>query len=205
MNTKDTALLLVGLQNDYFATDGKLNQYVENADTTLKNIIELVDVLSKTDMMIVFAPISFSEKYFRTSKGDGNPSVGIFNMVKSTDAFKKASYGVQIVKELEVYKDRLTTISGIHRPNVFSQTELPEVLENNNIENVVIAGAITAICIDGTGRGAFENDYSVTQLSNCTSSRTQVEQDYFCTHIFPLYARVMTSHELLKELRIQND
>jgi nicotinamidase-related amidase len=55
---------------------------------------------------------------------------------------------------------------------------------------------VTSLCIDSTGRAAYERGYSVTILSDCTSGRTTAEQDFFCKTIFPLYGGVASSAEI---------
>jgi hypothetical protein len=40
-------------------------------------------------------------------------------------------------------------------------------------------------------------------ISDCTSARTETEQQFFCEHVFPLYGRAKTSVDLLAELGIE--
>jgi nicotinamidase-related amidase len=64
----------------------------------------------------------------------------------------------------------------------------------------VLAGTVTSICIDSAGRAAHERGYRVSILSDCTSSRSNFEQDFYCEQIFPLYANVVSSNDLLGEM-----
>ena len=64
-----------------------------------------------------------------------------------------------------------------------------------------MAGVVCSICIDSTGRSAFERGYKVTMLSNCISGRTVFEQKFYCENIFPLYANVIDSQSFTKELQ----
>jgi hypothetical protein len=59
---------------------------------------------------------------------------------------------------------------------------------------------VTSLCIDSTGRAAYERGYSVTVLSDCCSARTPAEQEFFCKTVFPLYAGVLDSREALAKL-----
>jgi WS/DGAT/MGAT family acyltransferase len=68
------------------------------------------------------------------------------------------------------------------------------------VNDVLVAGMITSLCIDSTGRAAYERGYSVTVLSDCTSARTPAEQDFFCSNIFPLYGAVASSSDLAAQL-----
>jgi nicotinamidase-related amidase len=59
---------------------------------------------------------------------------------------------------------------------------------------------VTSLCIDSTGRAAYERGYDVTVLSDCTSGRTPAEQQFFCENVFPLYGAAVPSVELVPEL-----
>ena len=81
--------------------------------------------------------------------------------------------------------------------NAFSNTELGATLEARGIEEVVLAGVVTSICIDSTGRAAAERGYRVSVLEDCTAGRTDFEQEFYCGSIFPLYARVVRIDDLI--------
>ena len=59
---------------------------------------------------------------------------------------------------------------------------------------------VTSLCIDSTGRAAYERGFLVTILSDCVSARTLDEQAFYCNSIFPLYADVLNNQEALEGL-----
>lgn len=63
-----------------------------------------------------------------------------------------------------------------------------------------MARAVSSVCIDSTGRSAYELGYRVTVLSDCTVGRTSFEQEFYCEKIFPLYGEVIDHVELLRRL-----
>jgi nicotinamidase-related amidase len=85
--------------------------------------------------------------------------------------------------------------------NAFARTELEDVLKQYDIEHVVPAGVVTSICIDSTGRAAHERGFSVHVLRDVTCGRTDMEQDFYCENIFPLYANVLDHHALIEAIR----
>jgi nicotinamidase-related amidase len=91
-------------------------------------------------------------------------------------------------------------VSGKVGFNAFSNTTLEDVLSSRGIENVLVCGMVTSLCIDSTGRAAYERGYNVTVVSDCSSGRTDAEQDFFCENVFPLYGRAASSTELLDEM-----
>ena len=66
MNIQNTALLLIGYQNDYFAKDGILHSALENSDqvgTILSNSLKLIKTLLPNDAVIAATPIIFTPDY----------------------------------------------------------------------------------------------------------------------------------------------
>ena len=100
--------------------------------------------------------------------------------------------------------DRIVEIPGKRGLNAFSNTDLEAELRDRGVTQVVIAGVVTSICIDSTARAAQECGFSVHVLSDCTAGRTRFEQDFYCREVFPLYASVTTSVELLARLSAPN-
>jgi len=200
MNTQDTALILIGFQNDYFASDGILKDFIdESAQETqvLANSLNLIDRAAKTDLMMIQTPIQFRDDYSEL----GTP-VGILRAIKEVGAFKQSSPGGAIIEQFQAYGERIQTVPGKHGLNAFSNTELENTLRDRNVKNIVLAGAVTSICIDSTGRSAHERGFNVFVLKDCTCGRTQMEQEFYCDQVLPLYAEVVSSDEVLSNLAI---
>jgi nicotinamidase-related amidase len=190
-----TAVVLVGYQNDYFSPDGILYGFLEDREgvqKALKNTIRLVDDLVDSGAMIVTTPIRFTKDYSELV----NPT-GILQTIMDVGAFREDSTGSQTISELDPYRNQITNVPGKRGFDAFTGTDLEEILRSRGVEHLYLAGAVTSICIDSTGRHAAELGFKVGVLSDCTSGRTRVEQDFYCEKIFPLYASVITHEELL--------
>lgn len=72
----------------------------------------------------------------------------------------------------------------------------------HGVTNLVLMGVVTSLCIESTGREAFEHGYHVSVISDATAGRTEFEQQYYCAEIFPMYADVMDHQELLARLAL---
>jgi nicotinamidase-related amidase len=200
MNPKNTALILIGYQNDYFAKDGVLRAVIENgerSDTVLRNTVHLIDSIKGSDVSMISTPINFSSDYSEMLQADG-----ILAAIKDAGAFREGTPGADIVNELKAFGDRLIEIPGKRGFNAFVQTDLDAVLAEKGIKNVIFAGAIASICIDSTARAAYEYGYRVFVLEDCTASRTDAEQDLFCGLIFPTYATMTNSKTLMESLSL---
>ena len=186
------AIILIGLQNDYFSEDGILKEVVEESSkdsNIIENIINLVERLDNT--LIISTPIIFSEDYNELV----NP-VGILQTIKEVGAFKKGTKGAETIDQIKAFGDKIIEIPGKLGLNAFANTSLEQTLLSKNIEEVILAGTVASICIDSTGRSAHEKGFKVTMLSDCISGRTVFEKDFYCENVYPLYAKITTSDKI---------
>ena len=70
-----------------------------------------------------------------------------------------------------------------------------------SVADVVLRGAVTRVCIDSTGRAAHERSFRVHRLSYCTSERTEADQSHYCNDVFPLYADVTTTDDVISRIK----
>lgn len=198
MDPAFTALVLVGLQNEYFAPDGRLRGDIDSgeaADQVLAATVELVDRLAGTAVLLVSTPIVFTPTYEELID-----PVGLLAAIKAKGAFQRGTEGAQTAAELERFGAKIVEVAGRRGLNAFSGTGLADLLAGRGIVDVVLAGALACVNVDSTARSAHQRGYRVTVLSDCTLSRTRSEHDLFCRRIFPLYAEVVTLAQLLDRL-----
>ncbi len=196
MNPENTALILIGYQNDYFEEDGILHGVIESdAKAVLANTLETLQALADSKLTIISTPILFTDDYQELDQ-----PVGILKTIKDVGAFKRSSHGGKTIAELNPFGERIIEVPGKRGLNAFARTALEEVLGAHKIEHVVLAGVVTSICIDSTGRAAHERGFSVHVLDDTTCGRTEMEQDFYCENIFPLYANVLDHHALIEAL-----
>lgn len=190
-----TAVILIGFQNDYFASDGLLEGALEDSagrSEMLANTQKVLKGLRDSKALLISTPIVFTPDYRELAQ-----PTGILEVIKDLGAFREGEKGADAIPEIAEYGDRIQEVPGKRGLNAFSNTELEEVLAERGVEDVVVAGVVTSICIDSTGRAAHERGYRVSILSDCTAGRTAFEQEFYCEKIFPLYAHVIDSGDLL--------
>ena len=198
MDPQRTALVLIGYQNDYFVPDGVLSSVIEEASRvtgTLTNTVDLLERLCATPVLIVSTPLGFTPDCTELTD-----PVGILKTIKEIGAFKAGTKGAETIPEVSNFRERITEVPGKRGLNTFSNPDLENLFQQRGITNVVVAGVVTSICVDSTGRSAFERGYKVTVLSDCTSGRTTFEQDFYCKNVFPLYAEVLDHNQFIERL-----
>ncbi|MFN5744835.1 MAG: cysteine hydrolase family protein [Methylococcaceae bacterium] len=191
-----TAILLIGYQNDYFADDGALHTLVESsAADVLDHTLEMLDRLKDSTVTMISTPIRFTKDYRELV----NP-IGILKIIKDRQAFRMDTAGGNTIAQLKAFGDRIIEIPGKRGLNAFSNTRLLSVLSEKGITNIILMGVVTSLCIESTGREAFEHGLHVIIVSDATAGRTRFEQDYYCSEIFPLYADVADHLSLIARL-----
>lgn len=196
MRSSTTAVLLVGFQCDYFARSGVLHDVIEDtAGDVLSATVALLHGTSGSDVLLVSTPIVFTRDYEELVD-----PVGVLRLVQERRAFQRGEPGSACIGELAAFSDRIVELPGKRGLNAFTDTELDHVLRTRGVEDVVIAGAVTSICIDSTARAAHDRGYRVHVLADCVASRSPFEHRFFCDEIFPLYASVLDVPALLTRL-----
>jgi len=200
MDPHRTALLLIGYQNDYFASDGVLHRVIEDTariTDVLANTVDLLERLTPTPVLVISTPIVFTAGYSELVE-----PVGILKTIKEVGAFQAGQRGSETTPELVRFTERIMEVPGKRGFNAFSDTGLDEILRKHGVRDLVIAGVVTSICVDSTGRSASERGYRTTILSDCTSGRTPFEQSFYCDNVLPLYATVTDRDGFMQALGV---
>lgn len=184
------AFILIDLQNDYFE-GGKfplvgINEATDNAAALLNQVRKLKDEYLVIHIRHEF-PMDPEEAPFF---GKGTEGSQINEIVKSEPG------------EIVITKSE---------PNSFVRTDLQQILDDNKISELIIVGAMTHICVQGTTRAASEKGYKVTVVQDALATRDlefdgvtvpakHVAATVFATLAFG-YAKIITTKEQLQLLK----
>ncbi|MEM7121924.1 MAG: cysteine hydrolase family protein [Pseudomonadota bacterium] len=141
-----TALVIIDLQNDYYP-DGKWT--LDGIEAASANASKMVEKFRQSDDLIVHVHHNFVEDdapFFVA----GSPGAEIHRDVAPKDG------------EPQVLK---------HQVNAFHETDLQDVLGNNGVENLVICGAMSHMCVDAATRAASDLGYTCTVIHDACASR----------------------------------
>ncbi|SEO59427.1 cysteine hydrolase family protein [Acinetobacter sp. yr461] len=139
------ALLIIDVQNDYFK-NGKME--LVGPDQALEKIKQLEQYFSEKNLPIIYVQHI-------------NPPQASF--------FQENTDGVLLHPELNIHDAALIVIK--HYPNSFLETNLDELLKAHQIEQLVITGMMTHICIDSGTRAAKELGYQPILIGDATATR----------------------------------
>ena len=140
------AVIVVDLQNEYLPT-GKLA--LAGIHDALNNAARVIaDARTKGDMVV----------NIRHESPD--PDVPFF---------KRGTDGVQIHESVAPAQGEPVIVKNF--PNSFLKTNLKEMLEAKEIEEVTVVGAMSHMCIDATTRAASDFGYKTTVVHDACATR----------------------------------
>jgi len=184
---KNQLLLLVDIQNDYF-TGEKMELY--HMEAASKNAALLLSLFRNRNWPLVH--------------------VQHIALKASASFFVPGSIGVEIHASVLPLKDECIVQKNF--PNSFRQTNLLEILKAQKIDELVICGAMSHMCIDTTTRAACDLGYPVTLIHDACATRNLIfnEQVVEAVNVQAAYmsalngsfAKVISTLEYLQENRI---
>jgi nicotinamidase-related amidase len=140
-----TALLLIDIQNDYFEGHMRLAN-IEGAANKAKEALGL-----------------FRERHLPIFH------IQHFSIRPNATFFLPGTLGVEIHDSVKPQNDE--AIIKKNFPNSFRETGLQEALQQLQIENLVICGAMSHMCIDTTTRAAFDLGYKNIVISDACATK----------------------------------
>ncbi|MGL4988510.1 MAG: cysteine hydrolase family protein [Cetobacterium sp.] len=143
------ALLIIDLQNDYFP-EGKFPLW--NTEMTLNNILETIKICKEKNYPIIHI------------QHIADPSLGL------APFFIKDSEGVQIVSEILEAAPNAPIVTKAYADG-FANTNLNEILENLDVEELLVCGMMTQNCVTHTSiSNKKSKNYKTSILTDaCTS------------------------------------
>ncbi len=181
----DTALLLIDLQNDYFA--GGAVPLTGSAQAVARAATLLA-----------------------AARAAGVPAVHVQHLSVRPGAtfFVPGTPGAEIHRSVAPASGE--TLIQKNFPNAFRNTALLEQLHARGVEHLIVAGMMTHMCVDSTVRAAFDSGLRVTLAHDACATRdlvngnttvpAQAVHDAFIAALNGLFAQARTSDEILATL-----
>lgn len=180
-----SALLLIDIQNDYF----------EEGSWPLFNMSN--------------AAVN-AAKLLKSARDNGTIVVHIRHEFPTADApfFRPGSRGAEISEVVAPLAHEKVIVK--NHINAFKETDLKDYLDEHQVKEVTICGAMTHICIDAATRAAADFGYKVTTVHDACASRdsefhgitvpaVQVHASFMSALAFG-YATVVSTDQLLSKL-----
>lgn len=183
----NTALILIDIQNDYFENGTMRLIGSEEACQNAKRILN---------------------KF----RADDMPVIHIQHIANKPNAtfFLPNTIGAEINKELKPLPNEKIIIK--HSPNGFKNTELLEYLNSLNINDLVICGMMTHMCVDATTRAAKDYGFNCILIGDACATKdleingnivkAEYVQNSFLAALNYFYSSVKTTNQYLNQTNI---
>nr|WP_294526719.1 cysteine hydrolase [uncultured Rhodopila sp.] len=194
-----TALVLIEYQNDFTSEGGALHEAVKpvmQSTGMLGHTVATVKRARELGATIIFSPISFTPDYHELS----SKPYGILKGVVDTKAFRKGTWGAEIVDVLKPEEQDIV-IEGKRGLDAFASTNLDFILRARGITTLALSGFLTNCCVESTMRTGYEKGYDVITLTDCTATVSEEEQRLAIEKNYPMFSRPMTHDAFLAELQ----
>ena len=178
---ENTALVIIDIQNDYFPGGA---MQLEGADAAGAKAAALLAKFRKEAVPVIHV------RHLSARPG--------------STFFLPGTKGAEIHESLRPLGGE--TVVEKNFPNSFRNTGLKEILEKNKIQNLVVAGMMTHMCVDASVRHAADLGYKVTLLADACATRAQTfggetiparqVHGAFLAALNGFYAKVVNTHEL---------
>lgn len=140
------AIIVVDLQNEYLPS-GKLP--LVGIDTAVLNAARVIDA----------------------ARTNGDLLIHVRHENPAADApfFAAGTQNVEIIAAVAPHDDEQIVVK--RYPNSFRDTGLKAILDSAGVQDVVVIGAMSHMCIDATSRAAADFGYSVTVVHDACATR----------------------------------
>ena len=178
------ALLIIDMLNDFVHKDGKL--YIPKSESIIPNVKALADAFRKRGMPVIYTNDSHIPKVDKELQLWGEHAV-------------RGTWGAEVVEELKPKEGDFVIVK--RRYSAFFSTDLDLLLRELGVEEVVLTGVATNVCVLHTAADAFFRGYKITVVEDGTMAYPPETQGQWLEYMKNVYgARIVKTEELLKEI-----
>ncbi|WP_161138911.1 cysteine hydrolase family protein [Propylenella binzhouense] len=190
MTTKDTALLLLDLQNEMVDPKGKIGSgglaKVVEERGVLANASRVLEKARKEGVPVVFVRLGFRPDY-----SDALSVAPRIEKLKANNAAIVGTWGTEfpdVIKPLET--ELIVTKQCV---NPFHNTGLMNWLFARGVKSIVVGGVVTNLVVESTVRAADDAGFAITVLEDLCASPNPEWHKFSIENILPMFASVKTS------------
>jgi ureidoacrylate peracid hydrolase len=187
-----TALLVIDVQNDFFADGGTFHRIGRDVTVIRRMIAPVQRVIARArteGVRIVFIRYGLTEatesEVFLEQRARGRANEPIC---------REGTWGADFY---EVAPEPQDVVIVKHRYSGFIGTDLDMTLRSMGVRTIVLSGVASNGCVEATARDGFMHDYYVVFVDDCTASYSPQLHEATLINIADASGIVTTSGELL--------
>ena len=183
LDAKQTALIVVDMQNAYTSLGGYLDLAgfdVSKTQPVVQQIQKAIDVAHAAGIQVIFFKNGWDADYVEAG-GEGSPNFHKSNAIKTMrkkpelqgKLLSKGGWDYELIDELQPAPQDIV----IEKPRYsgFFHTQLDSILRAKGIRNLVFTGIATNVCVESTLRDGFFLEYFGVLLDDACYQAGPVE------------------------------
>ena len=187
------ALLVVDMQNGFCHPDGSfpaIGMGLEGAGTAIHGAATAVAQARRAGI-----PVIFTRHLYRPGRPDEGRSLKRHSpALAGVNGLAVGTWDAEVVDELGCGPGDLVVDKV--RFDAFQWTSLEPLLRGLGVDDLVVCGVVTNICVETTVRSAFMRDFTVVLLEDCCAAATR--------RLHEMSVEVLSSYELAAIARISD-
>jgi ureidoacrylate peracid hydrolase len=186
-----SAVIVVDVQNDFCRPEGALGKAGAPTAAAMEMIPNLQRLLAAA--RATKAPVIFVQTIHEAAT---DSEVWTWRMAGAVGGCcRKNTWGAEFT-EVAPLDDEPVVIK--HRYSAFINTRLDSVLRTLKIENLIMTGVSTNVCVESTARQGYMLDYNIVFLSDCTAAYSQEEHEGALYNMRSHFGVVATADDVVK-------
>lgn len=200
VDPKVAALLVIDMQNDYVADEGKLGKIglnIKPIQETVPRINRLVEEARKAGVMVVWIRTTHTLK-------DALPNYLAYHIVirtgkqiKDEDLICRPNHWSSEYYEKLIKREPGETEVTKHWYGAFQDTSLDLLLKASDKKTIICTGTTSDVCVANTALQGLHKGYYTLIVSDCTSTTDPAIHDTILKIHKTYYGHVPTSEEII--------
>jgi ureidoacrylate peracid hydrolase len=156
-----TRLLVIDVQNDFCAEGGwfgRLGSHLTLIHDAVDRLVGFLDVARSAGVAPIFVRAIYDRLYLSRPMLEVRERNGL-----GIGYCETGTWGADFFRVVPQDDERVITK---HRYSAFKDTELDAVLRAQRVENLIIGGTTSNVCVESTARDAYMLDYHVVFLAD---------------------------------------
>jgi len=197
MNVKETALLLLDLQNEMVDPAGKVGggglAAIVQQRNVIANAIKALEAARVRNVSVAFVRLGF--------RADYSDALSVAPRIDKLKANKAAILGTWGTEFPDVIKPRDSELVVTKQcVNPFYNTGLMNWLFARGIKHIAIGGVATNLVVESTARAADDAGFAITVIEDICAAPNQEWHEFSVQKILPMFARVATAKDFVGEI-----
>lgn len=178
-----TAVIIIDMQNDFIGEEAVIP--CKGTQDVVQNIKKLTEFCHSNHI-----PVIYTQEAHRSSQIDFGRELDGDEPLHCLEG----SNGIEIIRELSPQPEDYVIMK--RRYSGFFQTDLQVLLSGLKVDNLIITGAATDVCVRATATDAQQFGYHVYVPKDCVAGTTPRQHEAALDHIRYILGKVITLSDL---------